>query len=160
MENNFPPVKLGTLVYIRDHGKTLMLHRIKKKNDMHQDKWIALGGKIEPGETPEECALREVKEESGLTITHLIYKGLITFPKFDEIEDWYGFIFLADQFEGELLADPKEGRLEWIDNHKVKDLPQWEGDKIFLKWLDQPKIFSAKFIYDRGEYKTHSVIFY
>ena len=86
-------MKLATLCYVQQNGKTLMVHRIKKSNDMHQGKWNGLGGKFEPGETPEECARREIQEESGLIPKKLILRGIIKFPAFSEFEDWYTFIF-------------------------------------------------------------------
>ncbi len=107
-------MKLGTLCYITHNGKTLMLHRIKKVNDIHEGKWNGLGGKLEPGETPEECVIREVREESGLIIHKPCLKGILTFPMFDGVDDWTVFVFVAHQFEGNLL-DSSEGKLEWIN---------------------------------------------
>jgi 8-oxo-dGTP diphosphatase len=150
---------LATLCYIRHNGRTLMLHRIKKKNDMHQDKWNGLGGKLHPGETPEECVKREVREESGLTIEKPRLRGIITFPEFTPGEDWYAFLFTADQFTGELLDSP-EGCLEWVADARLCELPMWEGDHIFLKWLEQERFFSAKFVYKDKVLVEHSVIFY
>ncbi len=154
-------MKLATLCYVKDEKekKTLMIHRVKKENDMHEGKWNGLGGKIELGETPEECVIREVKEESGLMIINPEFKGFITFPAFDDIEDWYVFVFVAKKFLGELIDSP-EGNLEWIPDENLSELPLWEGDKIFLPWLDEKKFFSAKFIYDKGNFVKHSVIFY
>ncbi len=136
-----------------------MLHRVKKENDMHEGKWNGLGGKFDPGETPEKCAIREVEEESGLLMLEPVMKGFISFPKFDTVNDWYVFIFTCDKFEGELITS-NEGNLEWIDDNKLLDLNLWAGDKIFLKWLDRDDFFSAKFIYEDGELKGHSVVFY
>jgi len=138
---------------------TLMIHRTKKKNDYHEGKWNGLGGKFEQGESPEECAVREIKEESGLEVNSPRMHGFITFPNFDGVDDWYVFIFTADEFEGELIDSP-EGKLEWIPNEKVTNLNLWEGDKIFLEWLYQDKFFSAKFNYIDGVYKDYSVCFY
>lgn len=154
-------MKLATLCYVRDAKNltTLMLHRVKKENDMHEGKWNGLGGKFEEGETPEECVIREVLEESGLSITNPKLQGFITFPAFDQFEDWYVFVFTADQFTGELIDSP-EGNLEWIQNDKLMDLKLWEGDKVFMGWFDSGKVFSAKFEYDKGEYVSHEVIFY
>ena len=126
---------------------------------MHEGKWNGLGGKFEESESPEECVIREVKEESGLDILNPLLKGFITFPAFDEFEDWYVFVFTADNFCGELIDSP-EGNLKWIPDNQLFDLPLWEGDKIFMEWLDQEKFFSAKFYYENGSYKEHSVIFY
>ena len=98
-------MKLGTLVYIRENGRTLMLHRVKKKNDIHRGKWNTLGGKLEPGETPEECAIREVFEESGLSIENPEMKGILTFPSFDDIDDWYVFVFVTNRYEKQEVQD-------------------------------------------------------
>jgi 8-oxo-dGTP diphosphatase len=152
-------MKLATLCYVKKDGKTLMLHRIKKENDMHKGKWNGLGGKFEIGETPEECVIREVKEEAGLTIKNPKLKGVITFPKFSKGEDWYTFLFVADEFEGELI-DSSEGVLEWIDDKELINLNTWEGDKIFLKWLEQDRFFSGKFVYEEGKLVHYSVTFY
>ena len=152
-------MKLATLCYLRRDGQTLMVHRIKKANDMHQGKWNGLGGKLEPGEIPEECAVREIYEESGLRVHNPQLKGLLTFPAFDDFEDWYVFVFLVTDFEGELIDSP-EGTLQWINNSELKNLPLWDGDPIFIAWLDQPGIFSAKFAYNQGRLVSHAVVFY
>jgi 8-oxo-dGTP diphosphatase len=152
-------LKLATLCYVRRDGCTLMIHRIKKQNDMHAGKWNGLGGKLEPGETPEECVIREVYEESGLRIENPQLKGVLTFPAFSQDEDWYAFVFTADEFEGELIDSP-EGELRWIPNQELTQLALWEGDRIFLPWLDQPRIFSGKFVYQEGRLVEHSVEFY
>jgi 8-oxo-dGTP diphosphatase len=154
-------MKLATLCYVVDkrHNKTLMLHRIKKKNDIHEGKWNGLGGKFEDNETPEECIIREVKEESGLSISSPKLHGFITFPLFDGIHDWYIFVFTADKFKGELI-DSNEGQLEWIPSDKVTDLNLWDGDVIFLEWLNKDKFFSAKFVYEKGLFKNYTVNFY
>ncbi|RMH68418.1 MAG: 8-oxo-dGTP diphosphatase [Gemmatimonadetes bacterium] len=153
-------MKLATLCYVKSGGKTLMMHRIKKKNDMHEGKWNGLGGKFNPGETPEMCARREVEEESGLIATRLILKGFLTFPQFDGTHDWYVFVFIIDEFEGELIENSPEGHLAWIDDSQLLNLNLWEGDRIFLKWLDQPPFFSGKFTYHEGVLIDHSVNFY
>ncbi len=152
-------MKLATLCYVTKENKTLMLYRNKKQNDYHEGKWNGLGGKFEIGETPEECAVREIKEEAGLTVKSLKLKGFITFPLFDGKEDWYVFLFVIDKFDGDLIDSP-EGKLEWIDNNKLLELNLWDGDKIFIPWLFQEKFFSAKFNYERGEYKDYTVEFY
>jgi 8-oxo-dGTP diphosphatase len=154
-------MKLATLCYVKDvtNSTTLMLHRVKKENDMHEGKWNGLGGKFEQGETPEECVIREVMEESGLHITNPKMQGFISFPAFDEFEDWYVFVFTADDFTGELIDSP-EGNLEWIPDTELFDLPLWEGDKIFMQWFDNGKIFSAKFEYDKKAFIGHEVVFY
>ena len=138
-------MKISTLCYIQNKHQTLMLHRIKKKNDMHQGKWNGLGGKLIDGESPEECVKREVLEESGLTIKNPKLHGIITFPKFDKIDDWLVFVYSSNNFNGSLI-ESDEGELEWINNTKITDLNLWEGDKIFMQWLNVDKFFSAKFI--------------
>ena len=152
-------MKIGTLCYVKKDNKTLMLHRIKKENDMHEGKWNGLGGKLENGESPEECVIREVKEESGLEIKNPKLKGILTFPAFDGNEDWYVFVFIAEEFKGELIDSP-EGKLEWIDDDKLTQLNLWEGDKLFLEWLNEDKCFSGKFIYENGKLVSYEVHFY
>jgi 8-oxo-dGTP diphosphatase len=136
-----------------------MLHRNKKENDYHKGKWNGLGGKAEAGESPEECVLRELYEESGLKAKKIIMKGFITFPKFDSINDWHVFLFTVPEFEGELI-DCNEGELEWVPNEKLTELNLWEGDKIFIPWLFEDRFFSAKFVYENKQYINHTVNFY
>lgn len=124
---------------------------------MHKGKWNGLGGKVEPGETPEECVIREIKEECGLTIRNPSLKGLLTFPAFDGFDDWYVFVFVATEFEG-VLIDSEEGVLQWIDDAALFDLNLWEGDRIFLSWLDQEGVFSAKFVYKNGKLQDYTVV--
>ena len=154
-------MKLATLCYIQDKktNSTLMLHRVKKENDYHHGKWNGLGGKFEPGESPEECAVREIKEESGLNVKSIKMKGFITFPIFDGIEDWHVFVFVIDDFDGELI-DSNEGNLGWIPNEELININLWEGDKYFIPWLFEDNFFSAKFIYEDGKYLSHTVHFY
>jgi 8-oxo-dGTP diphosphatase len=152
-------MKLATLCYVKKDAHTLMVHRIKKANDMHQGKWNGLGGKLEPGESPEECALRELYEETGLRVANPLLKGFITFPAFDDFEDWYVYVFIIRQFTGELI-DSVEGTLRWVPDAELLDLNLWEGDRIFLPWLDRPGLFSAKFIYNRGRLVSHTVVFH
>ena len=152
-------MKISTLCYIRNRHQTLMLHRIKKKNDIHQDKWNGLGGKLITGESPEECIKREVLAESGLIIKDPKLHGIITFPKFDGFDDWLVFVYSSYKFEGELI-DSDEGELEWINNDVLFDLNLWEGDKIFMKWLNQNKFFSAKFIYKNKVLQDYDAVFY
>jgi 8-oxo-dGTP diphosphatase len=144
---------------VKHAGKTLMIHRVKKANDVHQGKWNGLGGKLDPGETPEECVVREVWEESGLRIHNPELKGFLTFPGFANDEDWYAFVFVAREFEGELIESP-EGPLEWIPDEQLSRLPLWEGDYIFLPWLDQGRFFSGKFTYKDGRLVEYTVVFY
>lgn len=152
-------MKLATLCYVRHNGKTLMIHRVKKEKDIHRGKWNGLGGKLEPGETPEECARREIFEESGLIVEKLELKGLLTFPKFSAGEDWYAFVFTAHGITGSLIQS-LEGDLQWIAHDELLDLELWEGDRFFIPWLDQPGFFSAKFSYQAGALIDHSVVFY
>jgi 8-oxo-dGTP diphosphatase len=152
-------MKLATLCYVRRNGETLMLLRNKKPQDIHEGKYNGLGGKFEPGETPEACAIREIREESGLLVKSLELKGFLTFPLFAKQEDWYVFVFVITDFSGELIASP-EGDLHWIPNEKLSGLPLWEGDRHFLPWLDNPGIFSARFEYQQGKLISHNVAFY
>ncbi len=151
--------QLATLCYVQQNHKTLMLHRVKKEDDMHMGKWNGLGGKFEAGETPEACAVREIREESGLTATKLNLKGHITFPLFSPGTDWYVFVFVIPEFKGKLIESP-EGHLEWVDNKKLMNLNLWEGDKIFLPWLNDKHFFSAIFEYKEKKLKNYSVEFY
>lgn len=125
---------LTTLCYIEKDDSYLMLHRIKKENDINKDKWIGVGGHFEPDETPEECLLREVKEETGLTLNAWKLRGIITFMS-NEFHTEYMFLYTADDFSGE-LSECTEGVLEWVDKSDIYTLPIWEGDKIFLKLLE------------------------
>lgn len=126
-------MKNTTLCYIRQNGCYLMLHRVKKVNDLNHDKWIGVGGKFEPDESPDECLLREVREETGLTLTDYRCRGVVTFLS-DVWEAEYMYLFTADGFTGE-LADCDEGTLEWVPVTQVMALPTWEGDRIFLELL-------------------------
>lgn len=152
-------MKVATLCYLRRDGQTLMIHRVKKTNDIHAGKWNGLGGKLDPGESPEECALREVFEESGLRARNPQLKGFLTFPAFSKDEDWYVFVFLYEDFEGELIDSP-EGNLRWVENSKLVELNLWEGDPIFLSWLDRKGTFSGKFVYQDGRLVSHSFVLY
>ncbi len=149
---------LATLCYVKRDGCTLMLHRNKKANDIHKGKWNGLGGKFEAGETPEECVIREVYEESGLAIREPKMCGLLLFPKFKG-NDWYVFVFTATDFSGELIDSP-EGRLEWIPDENVLELPLWESDHIFMPWIQEKKFFSAKFEYEGDMMRGYDVVFH
>lgn len=135
-----------------------MVHRNKKPNDIHEGKWNGLGGKFEPGETPEECVKREVLEESGLLIQNPQLHGLLIFPRFKG-NDWYVFVFTATEFSGELIDSP-EGRLEWIPDEALTTLNLWESDHIFLPWIEGGKFFSARFDYEGDSMKGHEVVFH
>ena len=128
-----------TLCYITRGDQVLMLHRTKKKNDLNHDKWIGIGGKFEGTEAPEECLLREAKEETGLTLTAWRCRGVVTFLTTDPGEGEYMYLFTADGFEGD-LRDCDEGELQWVSREFLNDLPKWEGDQIFLDllWQDAP----------------------
>lgn len=124
-----------TLVHIEKDNKYLMLHRTKKQNDVNKDKWIGVGGKFEKGEAPEECAIREALEETGLTIKP-IFRGIVTFL-YNDNDAEYMFLFNAKEFSGTVKKDCEEGELKWIEKSKLLELPLWEGDKIFLRLLDE-----------------------
>lgn len=139
-----------TLCYIERGDEYLMLHRVKKKNDINKDKWIGLGGKFEEDESPEECLLREVYEESGLTLTSWKYRGIVTFVN-TQCESEFMHLFTADGFDGE-PGPCNEGELEWIKKSELMKLTLWEGDKIFLRLLDTNEpFFSLKLCYDGDE---------
>ena len=124
-----------------------MLHRIKKENDINHDKWIGVGGKFELGESPEECLLREVKEETGYTLTAWKYRGIITFVYGEDIVE-YMSLFTADEFEGTPI-DCNEGVLEWVEKERISELNLWEGDRIFFRLLEEREdFFSLKLVYD------------
>ena len=140
-------MKNTTLCYLERDGQYLMLHRVKKENDENRDKWIGIGGKFEEGESPEECLIREAWEETGLTLTDYQYRGIVTFVS-DEWEGEYMHLYTATGWTGE-LKECDEGVLEWISREKMKTLPQWEGDKIFLRLLEEgAPFFSLKLCYE------------
>lgn len=141
---------LGTLCYIQNGEDILMLHRVKKENDFHYGKWNGVGGKFMPGESPEECALREINEETGLAIHSLQLKGVITFPDFGAGpagNHWYVFVFHAVT-ENRDFCECAEGNLAWIPKNKVLDLPLWPSDKLFIPYVFQKGFFSATFRYN------------
>ncbi len=146
-----------TLCYLEsDRGEYLMLHRVKKQNDVNHDKWIGVGGKFEDGESPEECLLREVEEETGFTLTDYRYRGIITFVA----EGWpteYIHLFTAAGWTGE-MRECDEGDLEWVPKDQVPNLPIWEGDKLFFQLLaeDRP-FFSLKMCY-RGDTMIYAAL--
>ena len=149
---------LATLCYLKRDGQTLMVYRNRKPNDIHEGKWNGLGGKFEAGETPEECVIREIFEESGLSIYNPKLCGLLIFPNFKG-NDWYVFVFTASDFSGELIDSP-EGRLEWIPDEKILSLTLWQSDHIFMPWIQEGKFFSAKFEYDENEMRAYNVVFH
>ena len=141
-------MKMTTLCYIEKEGKYLMLHRVKKYHDINAGKWIGVGGHVENGETPEECLLREVKEETGLTLTAYRLRGLVTFLS-DVCEPELMCVFTADAFDGELI-ECDEGELAWVEKSDVLGLPTWEGDRVFLERLlsGDERFFSIKLRYE------------
>lgn len=147
---------LTTLCYIEKDNQYLMLHRVSKKNDINKDKWIGIGGHFEKDESPEECLLREAKEETGLTLTSYHFRGLVTFIS-DRWETEYMCLYTADGFEGE-LTECDEGKLEWIEKDKIWDLDLWEGDKIFFRLLlENAPFFSLKLRYE-GDVLAEAVL--
>lgn len=146
----------STLCYLEQDGKYLMLHRIKKEGDMNRDKWIGVGGKFEEGESPEECALREIREETGLQVHGWRYRGLVTFTS-DRWETEYMHLFWSSDFSGE-LRECDEGKLEWVDKTRLGELNLWQGDYLFLNLLasDRP-FFSLKLRYE-GETLAMAVL--
>ena len=124
----------STLCYLERGNEYLMLHRVKKKDDMNHDKWIGVGGKFEDKESPEDCILRETYEETGLTLTSWKCRGVITFLTNGPWDGEFMYLFTADGFEGQ-LKECDEGELQWVSRDFLDQLPKWEGDKIFLELL-------------------------
>lgn len=149
--------KLSTLCYIEKEGRYLMLHRTVKKNDVNHDKWIGVGGHFEYGESPEECLLREVKEETGYTLTSWRYRGIVTFVYGEAVVE-YMSLYTADGFKGDPI-DCDEGELEWIDKSAVPSLELWEGDRIFFRLLDEGReFFSLKLVYDTEDVLRYAAL--
>lgn len=146
----------STLCYIVKDGKVLMLHRVKKKNDINHDKWIGIGGKFEPEEAPEECILREAKEETGLTLTSWQCRGVVTFLQ-EGGEGEYMYLFTADDFTGE-LTECDEGDLQWVSMEFLDALPTWEGDRIFLNLLWQNAPFFLLTLRYQGDRLVEAVL--
>ncbi|HBA63941.1 MAG TPA: DNA mismatch repair protein MutT [Lachnospiraceae bacterium] len=139
--------ELTTLCYIEQEDRYLMLHRIRKKKDINKDKWIGVGGHFEFGESPEDCLLREVKEETGLTLTSFRFRGIVTFQSGEELCE-YMCLYTADGFTGEMIPCT-EGELEWVNKEELLSLNLWEGDKIFLRLLkEEAPFFSLKLRYE------------
>ena len=146
-----------TLCYIEKDGCYLMIHRVKKQNDMNKDKWLGVGGKLEDGESPFDCARREILEETGLTVKKLNYKGIITF-----VSDLYGteymHLFTSDDYTGEVDYECDEGRLEWVKKEDIYSLPIWEGDKIFFELMEkEDRFFSLKLCYNGDTLVSHTL---
>ncbi len=145
-----------TLVHLEKDGCYLMLHRVRKEADENHDKWVGIGGKFESGESPEDCALREVFEETGLVMHSWRYRGIVTFVS-DEWGTEYMHLFHSDDFSG-ALKDCDEGDLEWVDKRRILHLPIWEGDKIFLRLLDTDESFSSLKLCYSGDRLTAAVL--
>lgn len=149
-------MKNTTLCYLLQGEDVLLLHRVKKENDLNHDKWIGIGGKFEEDESPEECLLREAWEETGLTLTDYRYRGIVTFVS-DEWETEYMHLYTATGWTG-TLKECDEGVLEWIPRQKMWELPSWEGDKIFLRLLEEEApFFSVKLRYE-GEHLAYAAL--
>ena len=143
----------STLCYITRGDEVLMLHRVKKKNDINKDKWIGIGGKFEADETPDECLLREALEETGLTLTSWQCRGVVTFLTENPNDGEYMYLFTADGFEGD-LKECDEGDLQWISRRFLDQLPKWEGDQIFLDLLWQ----NAPFFLLKLRYQSNTLV--
>lgn len=152
----------STLCYIEKDGCYLMMHRVKKKNDVNRDKWIGIGGGVEEGESPLDCIIREAKEETGLKLEAPYYRGLVTFSMIarGELVTEQMHLFTCDRFSGELITECSEGDLEWVPVGKAESLPIWEGDKIFLRLLQTEKrFFLLKLEYDEDVLLRHTLSF-
>ena len=148
---------LTTLCYIEQDGRYLMLHRVKKEHDINKDKWIGIGGHFEKDESPEECLAREVKEETGCSLRKSDLRGIVTFVSGDGVTE-YMFLYTASGLIGE-LTECDEGVLEWVDKKEIYDLNLWEGDRIFLRLLDERRnFFSLKLVYNGNGKLTSAVL--
>lgn len=150
-------LKDTTLCYIEKDGAYLMMHRVKKQNDMNKDKYVGIGGKLEENETPLDCAVREIKEETGLTASNLLYRGIVTF-----VSNEYGtekmHLFTTSDFNGTLNKNCNEGELVWIKKEDVYNLPIWEGDKIFFELLEkESKFFNLTLVYEGEKLVSHTL---
>ena len=145
-----------TLCYIEKENQYLMLHRVSKKKDGNKDKWIGVGGHFEEGESPEDCLLREVREETGLELVNYQFRGIVTFIS-DKWEDEYMCLYTADKYIGEIgVCD--EGELVWVEKDKIKDLNIWEGDKIFLRLLAENELFFSLKLEYQGENLINAIL--
>ncbi len=152
-------MKNTTLCYIEKDGKYLMIHRTKKENDENRDKWIGLGGKLESGESPYDCVRREIFEESGLILDKPEYRGIVTFVS-DTWGTEYMHLFKCTEFHGKIKPQCDEGELCWIEKSALLSLPIWEGDKIFLRLLDEDlPHFSLKLVYRAEKLLSHTLEF-
>lgn len=146
----------STLCYLLRGDEVLMLHRVKKERDINKDKWIGIGGKFEFEESPDECLLREAREETGLTLTSWRCRGIVTFLN-EGGEGEYMYLFTADGFQGEMI-ECDEGNLEWVSREFLETLPMWEGDKIFLNLLWQDAPFFLLTLRYRGDKLMEAVL--
>ncbi len=154
-------MKLATLVYLIKNKKTLMLYRNKSVDDAHFGRWVAPGGKLKQNESPADCAVREIYEETGLKISSLKIAGILTFPNIGNSpfgDLWYIWVFKSSEFSGELIDSP-EGELKWIKISELDKLNLWDGDRVFTPLVFQKKIFSAELIYENNEFKSHKINF-
>lgn len=150
-------IEVTTLCYIEKEQSYLLMHRISKKQDVNKDKWIGVGGHLEAGESPEECLLREVKEETGLTLKDWSFRGLLSFATQSGEEELI-CLYTSESFSGQLAEDCREGKLEWVSWDRLPQLRLWEGDKIFLRMLQEgAPFFSLKLRYD-GDLLTEAVL--
>ncbi|MDO4291704.1 MAG: 8-oxo-dGTP diphosphatase [Eubacteriales bacterium] len=148
---------LTTLCYLEQEGCYLMMHRVKKENDVNKDKWVGVGGHAERYESPEDCLLREVWEETGLRLTDYRFRGIVTFV-LKGVETQYMCLYTATGWEGEISWDCPEGVLEWVPREKLGELPLWSGDHVFFRLLDEERpFFSLKMIYE-GDRLTECVL--
>lgn len=149
-------MRITTQCYLEKDNKYLMLHRVKKENDVNKDKWIAPGGKFEDKESPEECAIREVREETGYTMNTCKLRGIVTFTSNVDETD-YMYLFTSDDFTGEEI-ECNEGDLEWVDKDKITELNIWEGDKIFLNKIAQDsQFFTLKLEYNENKLVNYTI---
>ena len=150
-------MKNTSLCYIEKDGAYLMIHRIKKENDLNKDKWVGVGGKLEEGESPFDCVRREVYEETGVNIKDPRYRGIITFVS-DKWGTEYMHLFTATDYDGEIDYDCDEGKLEWVKKELVPSLPIWEGDKVFFDLMEKEKrFFSLKLCYEGDTLVSHTL---
>lgn len=150
---------ITTLAYLRDGERTLMLRRPSTDGYERGGRYNGLGGKFEQGESPEECLRREIHEEAGVLVEEFELKGIITFPGFFDGTDCYMYVYIVTKWSGELVGSD-EGELEWHPTDTLADLPLYEGDRVFLPWLEQDRFFSAVFRYDQYEFQSYEVTFY
>lgn len=151
---------LTTCCYLKVDGKTLMLYRNKKQNDINEGKWIGIGGKIENGESPLDCVKREFLEETGLEISDIRLKAYITFPQLHSFEDEGMFLYVAYAYKGKLKENCNEGKLSWINDDMISTLPMWEGDKYFSDFLSSTTFIEAKFTYEKDQLKETIITHY